>query len=695
MYYRIKIFTFSFIIVVMASIVLAFTYANEGNAFKMPYKKAGLSQRQAAAHLVDRFTFGNHSGAIEEVVKMGLEEWFISQLNGQQNDATLTERLSQYDALQLTNAQVMAVFPNTGTVAKEARDDIGLQRNDSAAEGDKKLYREQLKTFMGKKGYRPQSELFQQFVAQKIISAAYSNNQLHQLLTEFWFNHFNVSITKNQCAEFVPAYERDVIRPNVAGKFQDLLLATAQSPAMLIFLDNFTSAGQNDGFEVQQERQKKRIEKNLEQAMQDDSASKKAILLKKLTNRKNNQGLNENYAREVMELHTLGVDGGYTQEDVTQAARVLTGWTIYPFAYGPGSQVKKYIEKMGEDNLIARGFVHKGDFLFAMNRHDNGEKTVLGKKFAAGGGYNEGVELLNMLAHHPSTAKFICTKLAVKFVNDNPSVTLINKMTATFLAKDGDIKEVLKTMVASPEFWTKDALAQKTKSPFELAISAVRALDADVKLPFMLYEWITKMGQKIYYYQAPTGFPDRGQYWINTGSLLNRMNFGLAFASQKIPGISFNLAALNNNHEPESPTDALAKYSYIILPERNVEATIKRLTPLVNDPSIQQKINEAAGKTTATIDGNLALGFTIKGNSAGKTTATIDNNPTMAGEEKMADMKESMRKNKSLNEDKLARQLLPKGNGDKNVPMPNVAGNNSMLAQVVGILLGSPEFQRR
>jgi len=672
MLYQLKIVTFSFITIVVASIVLAFTHANETNAFKMPYKNAGLTKRQAAAHLIDRFTFGNQPGAIDKVLKTGLEEWFIKQLDGEQNDAALMERLAGYDALKMTNEQVMTVFPNGGTVNKEAKEEAGLQKNDSASEGDKKLYREQLKAFMEKKGYRPQNELFQQFTAQKILTAAYSNNQLHQLLTEFWFNHFNVSITKNQCAEFVPAYERDVIRPNVSGKFQNLLLATAQSPAMLIFLDNFTSAGQNDGFEVQQERQQKRIDRNLEQAMKEDSNGTKAKMLKRLNNKKNTQGLNENYAREIMELHTLGVDGGYTQQDVTQAAMVLTGWTIYPFAYGPGSNVKKYIEKMGEENLIARGFVHKGDFMFAMNRHDNSEKIVLGKKFAAGGGYNEGLELLNMLAHHPSTAKFISTKLAIKFVNDNPPQSLINKMAATFLTKDGDIKEVLKTMVASPEFWSSEAITEKTKSPFELAISAVRALDAEVKMPFMLYQWITRMGQKIYYYQAPTGFPDRGQYWINTGSLLNRMNFGLAFASQKIPGITFNLPALNNNHEPESAADALTKYSTIILPERNVAATIKRLTPLVTDPSLQQKINEAAGKTT-----------------------TIDNNQSMGVESNMADLGEGRRKNKQVNENQLARQQLRKNSTGKDIPMPGVAGDNTMLAQVVGVILGSPEFQKR
>ena len=671
--HQFKILRFSFSVLLIASIVLAFTKEKNHGTFKMPYQQAGLTNRQAAAHLIDRFTFGNKPGAIDEVMKMGLENWFINQAEGNQQDVVLTERLAGYDALNMSNEQVVATFPNRAILAKEAKE-AGLTKFDSTIQDQKKIYRNELKALMDKKGYRPQSELFQQFISQKILAAAYSNNQLHQLLTEFWFNHFNVSISKNQCAAFIPAYERDVIRPNVTGKFSNLLLATAQSPAMLIYLDNYNSSGENDDFKKQQDRQKKHMEKVVTNAMEQDANSPKAKVLQKINNKKNNQGLNENYAREIMELHTLGVDGGYQQQDVTEAARVLTGWTVYPFSKGPGSNVKNYIERVGEENLIAKGFVHQGDFLFAMNRHDNAAKTVMGKSFAAGGGYQEGVELIKMLAHHKATAAFISKKIAIKFVNDQPPQSLVDKMTATFLAKDGDIKEVLLTMVSAPEFWTKDALAQKTKSPFELAISAVRALDATIKIPFILYQWITKMGQKIYYYQAPTGFPDKGQYWINTGSLLNRMNFGLAIAAQKIPGIEFNLAKLNNNHEPESANDALNKYSLIILPERNVAATIKRLTPLINDPLLQQKIIDAAGKATPKDENDQTM------------------QPAL---DTMEAMEDSSPNKKKINENKLAKQQLRKGNKGKEIDMPVLAGNNNMLAQVVGIIIGSPEFQKR
>ncbi len=362
-------------------------------------------------------------------------------------------------------------------------------------------------------------------------------------------------------------------------------------------------------------------------------------------------------------LHTLGVDGGYTQADVTQAAKILTGWTLYPMGEYGGKAMDKMVDKFGEEKMKKQGFVHEGDFLFAANKHDNGEKTVLGVRFPAGGGYEEGVKLIHLLANHTSTAKFISRKLAVRFINDNPPQSLIDKMAKTFLEKNGDIKEVLTTMVNAPEFWSKESLREKTKSPFELAISSVRSLNAKVDAPYQLYNWITKMGQQIYYYQAPTGFPDKGQYWINTGSLLNRMNFGLALASQRIPGILFNLAALNQNHEPESAEAALKIYSKILLPERNTDETIKRLQPLLYDPELEKKLTEAADKTTTT-----------------KIVVEDD-------DEMMSD------KNAKKSDGKLGKKPgLKKGNTDQ---LQMATGNNSMLAQVVGIIIGSPEFQRK
>ncbi len=638
-------------------------HAPDKTRINFPYKQAGLNQRQAAAHLLNRFTFGNRRGDIDAVVKLGLEKWFQQQLRAGLPDDSLNKMLSGFDVLKMSNAQIVNTFPKGAQVLRMAINDGIINKDSVNKKEDKKEYRDQLMAYMQQKGIKPQQELFRQLISHKVLRAAYTNNQLQEVLTDFWFNHFNVSLSKNDCAEFVLNYEKEVIRPNVLSSFEDLLMATAKSPAMLMYLDNFSSAGTNTNMDFSTLPDKKfRDQMQMEVS---DSTAAKAKLLNKLKQNKKAQGLNENYAREVMELHTLGVDGGYTQQDVTQAARVLTGWTVYPMSdKGYGGAMKNMVGRIGEDKLKQRGFVHDGDFLFAANRHDNKEKVVLGKKFAAGGGYEEGVELLKMLAHHPSTAKFISRKIAVRFVNDNPPQSLIDKMSKTFLEKDGDIKQVLITMTSSPEFWSKEALREKTKSPFELAISSVRSLDAAIYQPVQLNNWITKMGQKVYFYQAPTGYPDKGQYWINTGALLSRMNFGLALASQRIPGVKVNLLALNKGHEPESAEDALVTYSKLIMPERDLDETVKRLTPLLNDPDLDRKVDEAAGKTAPPQQANMA--------------------PDVP-------MNEDMLQGKGA-KDKVSKKGLSR---NSYASMQSAIGNNSMLSQVIGIIIGSPEFQRK
>jgi uncharacterized protein (DUF1800 family) len=587
--------------------------------YRFPFRQAGLTERQAAAHLLSRFTYGATPGQVDAVVKMGLESWWAQQLAADLPDDSLAPCLSRYDALQLTNQQVAALYPRTGQVARMAIKD-GVVDKDSV-KTDRAAYREAIRNYMQEKGLKPEQELFRQFFCQKVLRAAYSRNQLQEVMTDFWFNHFNVSITKNDCSEFIPAYERDVIRPNALSHFSDLLLKTAKSPAMLYYLDNFSSSAPLP-------------------VGQDSGQARK------------NRGLNENYAREVMELHTLGVDGGYTQQDVTQAARVLTGWTVYPM----NDAGKGIINRFSEDQLASRGFVHEGDFLFNANRHDKGEKIVLGHTFPAGGGYDEGVTLLEILAHHPSTARFIARKLAVRFVSDDPPPALTDKMAKTFLEKDGDIRQVLITMVTAPEFWSPAAVREKTKSPFELAIGAVRSLHGVIEQPYPLYNWVSRMGEKKYYYQAPTGFPDKGSYWINTGSLLNRMNFGLALATGRIPGVRIDLVALNNGHEPEDAQSALLAYGRIILPERNLDATIKRLTPMLNDPGLSEKVDVASARA-----------------GGGKGQRGMDTGSVRASD------------GGSMGADQSGVEGMVAANDQK----------SAQLGQVVGIIIGSPEFQRR
>jgi uncharacterized protein (DUF1800 family) len=614
-------------------------------SFRFPYQKAGLTEKEAAAHLISRFTFGATVGQVEEVTKAGLEKWFEAQLNAGIEDKELNNKLSGYASLKMSNEEIVKTYPKPGQVLRVVAKEESLSR-DSV---NKKDYKKEVKEYMDQNGLKPQQELMKELASQKIVRAACANNQLQEVLTDFWFNHFNVAVSKNGVQQFVTSYERDVIRPNVTAKFETLLLATAKSPAMLTYLDNNKSSVNEENRMATQrliaQRQRQMVEKM-------DTTGK----VKKMK-----QGLNENYAREIMELHALGVDGGYTQADVTEAARVLTGWSLNPeMEYN----IKlKRTAVLNEERLTKQGFVFDHNFLFAANRHDKGEKKVLGQVFPAGGGYEEGVRLIHLLATHPSTAKFISKKLAVRFVSDNPPKSLVDKMAKTFLDKEGDIKEVLLTMVSAPEFWSKEALREKTKSPFELAISAVRATNAQIENPLQLYQWVSKMGQKMYNYQAPTGFPDRGQYWINTGSLLNRMNFGLALASGRIPGVKFNLLSLNNNREPESAEAALAVYSKLFMPGRNIDETVKRLTPMLSDPELASKVDAAAGKTT-TAQASMQEADDFAMMDSGKTK------------------KETRQAEKGIGK---------RGAGNVQYAM----GNNTMLSQVVGIIIGSPEFQRR
>jgi uncharacterized protein (DUF1800 family) len=608
----------------LAFILLSFK-SNIVNLPKMPYPQAGLTDRQAAAHLLSRFTFGAKPGQIDEVLSKGLDNWFDQQLNTVAPE--MPDAKQNYEALFMSYEDVQKKYLSPAQLRKALKIDEDISKKDAdITKGD---YRLAVKEYLKTNNFRVHNVLYGQVVSHKIMQAQYSPNQLKEVLTDFWFNHFNVSVKKN-LLQALPAYEMEAIRPNVLGRFEDLLMATAHSPAMLIYLDNFISV--KEGAMV---------------------GGKK----------NNNRGLNENYAREIMELHTLGVEGGYTQSDVTQLARLLTGWSVIPYQ-NPNLMKAVNSKKMAAQ---ANGRIVKGSFVFYPNMHDNDEKTFLGKKFSENGGYTEGVTALKMLAEHNSTAQFISRKLAIRFVSDNPSKSLVDKMALTFKNTKGNIKEVLKTMVNSPEFWDKKALREKTKSPFELAMTATRSLDAAITNPIPLAHWLEKMGQRCYDYLAPTGFPDNAEYWINTGSLLNRMNFGLALAYQEIGGVTFNLSELNQNREPESAESALAVYSKILLPERDVTKTIERLQPIINDPSVSDKIKQAADAQTTKKEAN---------------TMMEDDNMQMSDEKK-----------KNKKQDKL--NYKSKNYKSKEMGNTSQYRENKMLAQVVGIIIGSPEYQRR
>jgi len=539
-------------------------------AVYFPYKEAGLSASEAAAHLLSRFTYGATPEDVDAALKMGLEEWFLQQLQADQPDEELNGRLQSYDALGLSNTEVCRIYPTGNEIRRMAIRDSFISKDSVDRAENREEFYQLVKAYMDAHGIKPDQEFYRQFINRNLLRAAYTRNQLQAIMTGFWFNHFNVSFSKSEASQFIPAYERDAVTRYALGHFDSLLLATAQSPAMLFYLDNATSVAAGKPKPVP-------VAVMMEAAAGDTMPRKKPVAVK---------GLNENYARELMELHTLGVDGGYTQQDVTEAARVLTGWTVYPVSeMGPGAIMKATVDKAGAANLSDKGFVHVNDFLFVPTRHDQETKVVLGHTFTATkdplAGYQEGLDLIQMVAHHPSTAKFICNKLAVRFVSDHPSKALVAQMVRTFTEHDGDIREVLLTMVSSKEFWDKKNIQAKVKSPFEYAISAIRVLHADIEDPVLLSAWIAKMGERCYYYPAPTGFPDRRQYWINTGTLLSRMNFGIMLASGNLKGVVITPGAFSRTTGLRDSMQVAEQMMYMLLPGRNTTQLLEELTPLL------------------------------------------------------------------------------------------------------------------
>ncbi|MEP7354032.1 MAG: DUF1800 domain-containing protein [Acidobacteriota bacterium] len=359
----------------------------------------------------------------------------------------------------------------------------------------------------------------------KVFRAIYSNHQLEEVLVDFWYNHFNVDLNKNvQNAQnleqvLIGSYERDAIRPYVLGHFKDMLLATARHPAMLVYLDNWQSMAPGS-FEVGPFAPQRGIVNGVPNSIIPNAFSRQA------------HGLNENYGREIMELHTLGVKGGYTQDDVIAVARSLTGWTI-------------------RDPNVP-------EFVFASFMHDAEEKIVLGQKIAPAG-QQEGVQVINILAHHPSTAKFISRELAQRFVADDPPQALIDRMAQTFTKTDGDLRAVLETMFTSAEFFSEGAWQAKIKSPFEMVVSAVRAVGAEASDTFTLVQKIADMGQPLYGKLEPTGYPNTGETWLSTTGVLGRLNFSSALASGLIPGIKLNLSRLEAKDEPAIAREILGR----------------------------------------------------------------------------------------------------------------------------------------
>jgi uncharacterized protein (DUF1800 family) len=621
-----------------------------------------MEQQKRALHALNRLAFGPRPGDLERIKAVGVDKWIDQQLHPEKiDDHALESRLAPFRTLHMDTREMVQNFPppqvikavaegkqplpsdptqravykaqleryqekqerkqdatNTDAAPTETTGKGKLSDKQLARRREDRLYadlkaeqildlppdqrmkeilkmspedqralaaslkgdkREELMEGMDAKQretimalQNPRQIVADELLQSKVLRAIYSERQLDEVMTDFWFNHFNVFIGKGADRYLLTSYERDVIRPHALGKFEDLLVATAQSPAMLFYLDNWLSVGPDSDFAngIPKPRNYGRRPRYRRPANQQSKGKR--------------GGLNENYGRELMELHTLGVNGGYTQKDVTEIARVFTGWTLKQPRQG-------------------------GGFTFEQRMHEPGDKTVLGHRIKPKG-EKEGLEVLHILAHDPSTAKFICTKLATRFVSDNPPPGLVDRMAQTFLKKDGDIREVLATLFHSPEFWASGAYRAKVKTPLEFVVSAVRASGAEIEDALPLARQLQTLGMPLYGMQPPTGYSMKADAWVNSSALLGRMNFALALTGGKMKGVQVDSARMiAASSTPRDAQGALAFLETALLAGEVSKQTHETIAAQLEDPNIsQRKLDDVARTPKVSMIAGLLLG---------------------------------------------------------------------------------------
>ena len=457
-----------------------------------------LSSDLAAWHFLSRTTFGPRPRDVERARQVGVKGLLDEQLHPERmDDSEVEQRIASLPTLAMSPAELMEDFPPPKRRNSEVKQERMEWQPSQARnqDGTAKPATPEMPPRMEADGPR---RIIMELGREQLWRATYGQRQLQEVMVQFWMNHFNIYAGKGVDKWLLTSFQHDTIRPHALGNFSQLLAATAQSPAMLFYLDNWLSVAPN--------------------------APAKASIQRPQAERR---GLNENFARELMELHTLGVDGGYTQQDVREVARCLTGWTID----GP---------RQG------------GGFIFRPRLHDDGEKTVLGHPIRGSGGMEDGRRVLQILGDHPSTAHFISLKLCRHFIADDPPASIVEHTARTFTKSKGDIRSVLRTILTSREFNSEAAFRAKVKSPFELVASSLRTLSAESDGGEPLMGQIVRMGQPLFHYQAPSGFPDRASNWINSGTLLARMNFSMALAANRIRGTQLDLQALTPSEDPQA-----------------------------------------------------------------------------------------------------------------------------------------------
>jgi uncharacterized protein (DUF1800 family) len=571
-----------------------------GSTVAMSSAARELSTHEQTLHVLSRLAFGPRPGDVERVKRVGVDRWIEAQLHPARLSDTLAPRLAvAYPSLARTAEELLRENPPPQVLRAQARrqGDTAMSREDSIA----------LRQLA-----RQNRAFVTELLSARVARAVASERQLDEVMVDFWLNHFNVFIGKGQLRYYLPDYEREAIRPHALGRFRDVLGAVAKSPAMLLYLDNAQSVADSGRETAASAARGRRAARGLQ-----GGPLRRA------------RGLNENYARELLELHTLGVDGGYTQQDVIEVARALTGWTVQPPRQGGGA------------------------FLFRPEAHDAEAKTVLGHRLGAGRGIEDGEQVLDLVARHPSTARFIARKLAVRFVADEPPDDLVDRAAATFTKTDGDIRAVVRTIVTSPEFFSRAAYRSKVKSPYEVVVSALRALGARPDTTAFTASLVGRLGQPIYGHQAPDGWPETGGAWMNTGAILARINFGMAAAASRIPGATVRLW-------PGWDTLRTAPR------ERQVDAVISAFLRGAASPETREVL--VSGRNPLAATDSSAMSF----------ADSLDVMPDDAGADS------------SMSAGRRGARPNARPSTERGAP-PALSG----LAQIIGLALGAPEFQRR
>ncbi len=585
----------------LAAVATACAHGNHPAALDLasfpPASDSGREQTadQQVWQVLNRLAFGPRPGDVARVRQMGIDQWIAWQLTPEAIPDTAPDRvLAAFTAYERNPAELARDYPRPERIFAERR-----KRGDTSrvlSPPDSAVYKEERQRV---------NRIGAELVAAKLARAELTDRQLLDVMTDFWENHFNVDIRKGAPERyFLPDYDRTVIRAHALGRFRDLLGAVAHSPAMLYYLDNWESVADSSRPTLGPAGGARRYR----------SLAAATAGMRPAAPRPR-RGLNENYGRELLELHTLGVDGGYTQEDVINVARAFTGWSIARRQNAPD----------GEEPAT---------FVFRPGAHDAGPKVVLGHALPAGRGIEDGEDVLDLLADHPATARFIALKLAQRFVSDTPPPSLVARAADTFMRTGGDIRQVLWTIATLREFFASAAYRAKVKSPFEVVVSALRAVNAAPDTTPRTAQIVARLGEPLFQHQAPNGYPETGESWMNTGAILNRINFGLAVAANRIPG-----AAL----ERWPP-----------------EATLTTAPRAVQVDSVVAVL--LGGNVSPEMRAVLLSGTHPMLAAAGSRAS--------AGTEQMAD---------STGSPELALR----------------SGGPQGLAQVVGLALGAPEFQRR